>query len=152
MIFSTIALLRLDSSFYTGVEKPAPSVKMVLSSAPDSFIYFTQQQNKINGKKTGINLYYLLETVKADLAKGEYKKAENNLKNLLLFYPNNRTVLSLLGGVLYSTGNYRQAQNMFELMIKNNPDDSLGRESMGLVLEKQKKYTQAIEEFLHASL
>jgi tetratricopeptide (TPR) repeat protein len=150
VILATFVLSRFDSFYVDDAIQPDDSLKMLLSSKKTVLVGLKDQQ--IVNRNSEISLYRFIERIKADLAKGKYKKAENNLRNLLLFYPNNRTVLSLLGGVLYSSGKYEQAREMFMLMLENNPDDSFVREGMAITLRKQHRYTEAIEEFLHASL
>jgi tetratricopeptide (TPR) repeat protein len=147
VILATFVLSRFDSFYVDDAIQPDDSLKMLLSSKKTALV-----DVKPVNKNSEISLYRFIERIKADLAKGKYKKAENNLRNLLLFYPNNRTVLSLLGGVLYSSGKYKQAREMFMHMLENNPDDSFVREGVAITLKKQHRYTDAIEEFLHASL
>lgn len=150
-MFATFVLLRFDSFYLNKTVQTNDSIKMLLSQSKTALIGLDSPQTTIKANSE-INLYHFIGQIKTDLAKGKYKKAENDLRNLLLFYPNNRTVLSLLGGVLYSRGNYEQAHDMFMILLKNNPDDSFTRESMGILLNKQCRYSEAIEEFLNASL
>ena len=151
VIFATYVLLEFDTFHLSKPVQSDASVEMLLSQNKTVLIDLDDRQ-KMKDKNSVINVYSYIEHIKKDIAKGDYHIAENDLRNLLLFYPNNRTVLSLLGGVLYSGGKYEQAQNMFMIMLKNNVDDSFARENMGIVLKKQNRYTEAIEEFLHASL
>ena len=126
----------------------AESLDMLLSHDKPSFEII--DSNTDSERK--LNLHRFIMRVKKEISEGLYNQAENDLRNLLLFYPGNRTVLSLLGGILYSRGDYEQAQNMFMLMKRNNPDDAFARENLGLTFEKQFKHNEAIEEFLNASL
>jgi tetratricopeptide (TPR) repeat protein len=151
VVFATFVLIRFDSFYKNRDLQADDSKKMLLMQKKPTLMNLGNQQ-AITERNSEINLYRFIGRIKTDLARGRYDKAENDLRNLLLFYPNNRTVLSLLGGVLYSGGNYRQAHDMFVIILKNNPNNSLARESMGTVLKKQHKYSEAIEEFLHASL
>ncbi len=151
VIFATFVLLRFDTFHLNKAVQVDNEMGMLLPQNKPVLIGLGNQQST-EQKNSEINLYRFIGRVKTDLAKGKYNKAENDLRNLLLFYPKNRTVLSLLGGVLYSSGNYEQAHDMFMIMLKNDPDDSYSRESMGIVLKKQGRYSEAIEEFLYASL
>ncbi len=149
VIFITFALIKYCIVFESDREKQvAASLDILLSKdKPDLEMLDSKAKDERN-----LNLYRFIQEIKKEIADGLYDKAEDNLRNLLLFYPKNRTVLSLLGGILYSRGDYEQAQSMFMLMRKNNPDDAFARESLGLTFEKQFKHNEAIEEFLNASL
>ena len=151
VVFATIVLLKFDTFHINKTVHTEDSMEMLLPQKKTALIGLENRQNfaEINSE---INLYRFIGRIKMDLAQGKFLKAENDLRNLLLFYPNNRTVLSLLGGVLYSGGNYEQAREMFTLILKKNPDDSFTRENNGIVLKKQHRYSEAIEEFLNASL
>ena len=150
--FATLVLLKIAPSNYLADKTTSKTADIHLPVPFTHSANAPKNRHRFIKENPTINLYYLLEMVKADLAKGKYSKAENTLRNLLLFYPHNKTVLSLLGGVLYSSGNYEQARNMFKLMVKNDSNDPLARENLGLVLERQHKYAKAIKEFLRASL
>ena len=154
VVFSTFILLRFNSFNHNNeAHYPSGSVNITLPQNMISLMDFSNEEsNSFATRNLNIRLYYLLGKGKVNLAKGDYKKAENELRTLLLFYPDNKTILSLLGGVLYTAGNYEQAHDIFLIMLENNPNDPLARENMGLALEKQQKYSEAIEEFLRASL
>lgn len=91
-----------------------------------------------------------LDSVRVCLSKGDYSSAENELKNLLIFYPDNKTILSLLGGVFYLSGKYNQAIIVFSSLQKSYPDDPVIKENLGVQYEKKKNYKMAIREFNEA--
>jgi tetratricopeptide (TPR) repeat protein len=95
-----------------------------------------------------VNLRKKLTVVRALLADGNIEEAQNNLQTLLLFYPNNRTVLSLLGGIYYLSGDYANAKNIFSRIINLYPEDILAGENIGFIYEKTGKYDEAINEFI----
>ena len=102
--------------------------------------------------KSEMSLYRSLGAIRILLTEGKLQEAEDSLRSLLVFYPNNRTVLSLLGGVLYTSGEYGKAESMFRRMVQNNMDDYIAKQNLGLALEKETLYEKAIDEFLDASL
>ena len=114
------------------------------------------KSNNISGVNPEIrNLYYNkvnlrknLTIIRALLAEGNIEEAQNNLRTLLLFYPENKTVLSLLGGIYYLSGEYDRAKNIFGRIITLYPEDILARENIGLIFEKKGEYDKAINEFI----
>ncbi|MCP4180747.1 MAG: tetratricopeptide repeat protein [bacterium] len=115
-----------------------------------------KKHNNIAGVNPGIeNLYYNkvnlrknLTIIRALLAEGDIEEAQNNLRTLLLFYPENKTVLSLLGGIYYLSGEYESAKNIFNRILILYPEDILARENIGLIFEKKGQYDKAINEFI----
>jgi len=105
---------------------------------------------KIKQASKHASLYNGLEKARIQIGNGDISDAENTLKTLLVFYPNNDNVLSLLGGLYYMQGNYVQAKNTFSKIIELYPNNSNARENLGMIYEKQKKYDMAINEYLTA--
>ena len=97
VVFATFVLIRFDSFYKNRDLQADDSKKMLLMQKKPTLMNLGNQQ-AITERNSEINLYRFIGRIKTDLARGRYDKAENDLRNLLLFYPNNRTVLSLLGG------------------------------------------------------
>jgi len=109
-----------------------------------------EESKGIKVKKYKPDLYRSLDAVRVSLSKGDYLSSENELRNLLIFYPDNRTVLSLLGGILYLSGKYNQAIAIFSALKKIYPYDVSIKEDLGFQYEKKRNYKMAIREFKEA--
>lgn len=107
-------------------------------------------ESNIDQTSKRTSLYNGLEKARVQIGNGDISDAENTLKTLLVFYPNNENVLSLLGGLYYMQGDYMQAKTAFSKIIELYPNNSTARENLGMIYEKQKKYDMAINEYLTA--
>lgn len=79
-----------------------------------------------------------------DSAAGQYARAEDQLRTALVFYPNDRRIIFLLGTVLYIQKKYKEAEGIFRFMTLMNPDDTAAYTNLGAVLASQKRYQEAI--------
>lgn len=86
-----------------------------------------------------------LAKVRKLLAGNKLERAEDELKTLLVFDPDNADALTLLGGILYYSGREKEAETVFRRQIKINPQDHLAYNRLGSALAKQKRYKEAIE-------
>ncbi len=91
-----------------------------------------------------INTSKAIATAKKHIAAARTKDAEELLRTILVFEPNNRETLSLLGGILYYSNRYREAEAIFRRQVKLDPKNSPVYNRLGSVLAKQKKYKEAI--------
>jgi regulator of sirC expression with transglutaminase-like and TPR domain len=87
----------------------------------------------------------MLAHVKKLLAEHKTKLAEDELKTLLVFDPDNSVALTLLGGIYYYSGRERDAEYIFRRQIKLAPQDHQAYNHLGSALAKQKHYREAIE-------
>lgn len=97
------------------------------------------------------NLRQGLEQARYFLSVGEPDKAEDALRTLLIFYPNDFDALSLFGGILYSAGKYDESVAVLRRRLGVAPDTAEAHEDLGLALESGARGQEAIEEFLKAS-
>jgi tetratricopeptide (TPR) repeat protein len=74
----------------------------------------------------------------------DLKKAEDILKTVLVFEPENTTALSMLGGIYYYSGRYKEAEYIFQKASVILPESARIYNSLASAQAKQKKYTQAI--------
>jgi len=152
IIFCTIFIVSYVSEFR--IEKTLDSDNLIkntnilLMPRKSSELIIYKSKDKDNST---IDLHSSISTIKQEIVDGYYDAAENRLRNLLLFYPKNKTVLSLLGGLLYSSGKYQQSSEMFRILVSNGYDDYNAKEKMGMVLKKQGKYSEAINLFQQGS-
>lgn len=87
----------------------------------------------------------VLSKARDHLSRGKADLAEDKLRTLLIFEPQNRPALSLLGAIFYSSGRYREAEMVFSRQILLDPKDSAAHSKLILSLEKQNKYEEALE-------
>jgi len=97
------------------------------------------------------NLRQSLEQARYLLSVGDPDKAEDTLRTLLIFYPEDFDALSLLGGILYSAGKYDDAVATLRRRLRVAPDAGGAHEDLGLALESSSRGQEAIAEFLKAS-
>jgi tetratricopeptide (TPR) repeat protein len=98
------------------------------------------------------SLYISLIKIKDLIVGGNMDKAESSIRTLIVFYPENVEALSLLAGIYSFTGKYDLADDLLKKILKLDPANSMAHENLGFVLEKQKKYRQALSSLLKASL
>jgi tetratricopeptide (TPR) repeat protein len=75
----------------------------------------------------------------------KYREAEEELRTLLVFYPDNFTALSLLGKIFYDSQRYPEATAIFKKQLKLKPADTTVYNNLGSSLAKQGKFQEAIE-------
>ncbi len=92
----------------------------------------------------------ILEEARTFLAEGKEADAEDRLRTLLIFEPNNPQALSLLGGIMYYSSRYQEAEMIFRKQIQLDPDKAPLHNQLGSVLAKQDKITEAVAECLKA--
>jgi tetratricopeptide (TPR) repeat protein len=87
----------------------------------------------------------LLEQAKESLEKGDVRLAEEKLRNLLVFEPENREGLLILGDIFYASRRYLEAEVVFRRLLKLDPEKASIYNSLGASLAKQKKFDEAIK-------
>lgn len=112
---------------------------------PDSDTNPAAQHVQPAGNSAMVDSGDMLGRARNLLASGKNKEAEDNLRTLLVFDPDNRQALSLLGGILFYSGRYREAEMIFRHQINLDPNNSLAYNRLGSALAKQKKYRAAID-------
>lgn len=80
-----------------------------------------------------------------DAANGQYARAEDQLRTALVFYPEERRILSLLGTVLFMQKKYPDAEGIFRHLTVLDPEDTSAYTNLGAVLASQKRYKEAID-------
>ncbi|HCE47030.1 MAG TPA: hypothetical protein DET40_26070 [Lentisphaeria bacterium] len=91
-----------------------------------------------------------LEDAKRFLAAGKEPEAEDALRTLLVFEPDNQQALSLLGGIFYYSQRYSDAEMIFRRQIRMTPDNESLYNHLGSSLAKQSKIQEAIQMTLKA--
>ena len=72
-------------------------------------------------------------------------KAEDVLKTVLVFVPDNTAALSMLGGIYYYSGRYSEAEFIFKKESVILPESALIYNSLASAQARQKKYSVAIK-------
>jgi tetratricopeptide (TPR) repeat protein len=91
-----------------------------------------------------------LEEAKGYLSAGRENEAEDTLRTLLVFEPDNPQALSLLAGIFYYSQRYSEAEIIFRRLVKLNPDNEPVYNHLGSALARQGKMKEAIEMTLNA--
>ncbi|OQA82090.1 MAG: lipoprotein NlpI [Lentisphaerae bacterium ADurb.Bin242] len=79
-----------------------------------------------------------------DCEKGRYAVAEDRLRTALVFHPENRSLLSMLGTTFYLQQKYKEAEEIFRNLAYLDPSDSVAYNNLGAALARQKRYREAI--------
>lgn len=95
--------------------------------------------------KFNFNVNEELKTAKRLLAEKKEDEAEDKLRTILVFEPENITAMSLLGGIFFYSGRYDDAEDIFKRQIRIDPDSYLAYNRLASTLAKQKKYEDAIK-------
>jgi tetratricopeptide (TPR) repeat protein len=86
-----------------------------------------------------------MENAKNFLSEGKENEAEDSLRTLLIFEPDNPQALSLLAGIFYYSQRYSEAEIIFRRQVKLNPDNDAVYNHLGSVLARQGKMKEAIK-------
>lgn len=110
---------------------------------------FSYQVNvrKTAVNRTGPNLPDPENVVAAatrDASAGQYFRAEDQVRTALVFYPNDRRLLSLLGILLYLQNKYADAEGIFRRLTVLDPEDNEAYTNLGAVLAGLQRYREAI--------
>lgn len=124
-------------------DQPAPKIQLRTKSSqyplPTNIIKTNEENSKL------INIGETFGEAKSLLAEGKTQDAEEKLRTLLVFDPQHSQALSLLGGILYYSNRYKEAEVIFRKQILVNPNNHLAYNRLGSTLAKQKKYKEAID-------
>lgn len=113
---------------YIKIEKKSSSVRSV----------------KLNEREQA-EMQELLNRAYTEMAGGNASAAENTVKTVLIFEPDNYAALSLLGRILYNNRNYAQAEAVFRRQSELNGKDAHVYNNLGQAMAKQNKYEEAIK-------
>ncbi len=86
----------------------------------------------------------------SELHSGKMAEAEDKVKTVLVFQPENNEALSLLGKIYYLQHKYRKAEMIFRQQVRLNKKSAVAYNNLGQVLLKQKKCSQAALQFVAA--
>lgn len=92
-----------------------------------------------------------LEDARTFLSAGKENEAEDALRTLLIFEPDNAQALSLLAGIFYYSQRYSESEIIFRRQVKLNPDNDAVYNHLGSALARQGKMKEAIKMTLRAA-
>jgi len=81
------------------------------------------------------------------LAQGDFFAAKLHLEQALRLNPNNEKTQNLLGLTYFKLNLWKDAAQIYEVLIRNNPGDATLHMNLGLVFLKQKNTSHAVREF-----
>ncbi len=81
-----------------------------------------------------VDAYKILADARSYIADGQMGVAEDALRTLLVFSPDNAAALSLLGGILYATGRYDDAASILQKRLGSQPNAAGAHDELGLIL------------------
>jgi tetratricopeptide (TPR) repeat protein len=148
IIFLTLWIVNIN----VDKEKPVYSNKSMMNYN-SSWTDMTKQglvkkkSNLIKNNRTPIFRYNIpqeLILARRLLENNKKEEAEDKLRTILVFKPNNTQALSLLGGILYYSGRYKEAEFIFKKESVLLPESALVYNSMASAQAKQRKYKDAI--------
>lgn len=125
-------------------ERPDAESKLEMRLSPFSYQppFRSSQGESVKFKFPDPNI--VISAAGREAASGQYSRAEDQLRTALVFYPEDRRILSLLGTVLYMQKKYQDAEAIFRFMTVLHPDDTFAYTNLGIVLASQKRYQEAI--------
>lgn len=89
---------------------------------------------------------FLLDKAKRNLVNDKISEAEDALKTVLVLDPENKTALSLLAGVFFRTGRYKESENLFRrLAALDKFENPLSLNKLASALAKMGKLSEAVE-------
>ena len=86
----------------------------------------------------------LLDSSRRMLAEGKEAEAEDRLRTLLVFSPDHVPALSLLGGILYYSRRYEEAEAVYRRQLRMDPGSAALHNNLASVLARQERYIEAI--------
>ena len=146
VILLTVIVINSDFGEQKNPQKPddrSPKVQL----RPNAPAPFPSRRNmkKRSDNTQLLNIGEAIGHAKTLLSNGKIDEAEDTLKTLLVFDPENMQALSLLGGILYYSNRYKEAEVIFRKQIQIDPRNHLAYNHLGSVLAKQKKFKEAID-------
>ncbi|MBO4492215.1 MAG: tetratricopeptide repeat protein [Lentisphaeria bacterium] len=76
---------------------------------------------------------------------GDFIRAEDILRSLLLFFPGSPTVERMLGNLFYSSGRYTDAERFYQSILKRNPSDLVSLNNIAMAQGMLGRFADAIE-------
>ncbi|MCL2178571.1 MAG: tetratricopeptide repeat protein, partial [Cystobacterineae bacterium] len=81
------------------------------------------------------------------LSQGDFAAAKTHLEQALRLSPNNEKTQNLLGLTYFKLNLWKEAAQVYEALVRNNPEDATLHINLGLVFLKQNDTSHAIHTF-----
>lgn len=118
-------------------------------SAPDPYNKTEKKPSNLRqplrNDREKAEMLLLLNKAYTAMAEGNLPLAENHVKTVLIFEPDNYSALSLLGRIFYTTKNFSQAEAVFRRQSELNGSDAHVYNNLGQTMAKQNKFDEAIK-------
>ena len=99
------------------------------------------------GKGRGVNEWrHINEGLRCERY-GQLSKAASRFAKALSINPHNGTALMHIAGIHYQTGRYDDSERCYAEIVKSDPSNIDALQGLGLTLEKQHKYAEALAHF-----
>jgi len=154
VVLITFIIVNVRSDYFShGKEDKVQDSKNEFSPVPLKLTRQFNAQGKFTPRTNtsdpaGMDLYSSLNLVRSDLSSGRTQDAENRLRDLLVFFPEDRAVLTMLSGLLYLTDRNNESKYLLIKLVTLYPEDIYARENLAFIYEKNKDYDKAIAEFI----
>ena len=76
---------------------------------------------------------------------GNFARAEDILRSVLLFFPGSPTAEKMLANVFYSTGRYADAERIYQTILNRDPSDIVSLNNCAMAQGMQGNFADAIE-------
>jgi tetratricopeptide (TPR) repeat protein len=117
---------------------PFPGRRMPTAASPSMVPASTPRRS------SDPNVDDLLDSSRRMLAEGKEAEAEDRLRTLLVFSPDHVPALSLLGGILYYSRRYEEAEAVYRRQLRMDPASAALHNNLASVLARQERYIEAI--------
>ncbi|HPN84739.1 MAG TPA: tetratricopeptide repeat protein [Victivallales bacterium] len=128
-------------------ENPAEKNVLTLRPAKERRATYTgKPPSEYSSSRINPDSLQLIEKSKILLAEGDREGAEDALRTVLVFSPEDKTALSLLGGIFFRSGKYAEAEDIFKrLMAAGGSSDAATLNHLASTVAKLGRYKDAIE-------
>lgn len=124
----------------------APVVEMRLDRTLASQLPLRQDLPKDVSKNIFPNVDQEISSAHYELSSGYLVQAEERLRTALVFYPDHKKILHLLGSVLYKQKKYVPAEKVFRHLLKQDVSDATARNNLAAVLAARNLFPEAVTE------
>jgi Flp pilus assembly protein TadD len=144
VIINTQTIKETERGRHSSLDSDAPSIRLSPYGKPAKVKQHTRPI-KPNYSEKAETLQELSLAYK-HYSNGRLAEAENKLKTVLVFEPENYTALSLLGKIYYSQKKFDKAESVFRKQTRLKKSDASVYNNLGQALAKQQKYDEALKQ------
>lgn len=104
-----------------------------------------------NRQEVPVEVDELVDISRRLLAEGREAEAEDRLRTLLVFSPEHMPALSLLGGILFYSRRYGEAESIYRRQVLTDPASATVHNNLASTLARQERYLEALASAEQAS-